>query len=382
MLMPDSPDDAAFRREVRSVIAATLPAGLREQTLRPPPAEILPWMKALAARNWLAPHWPARFGGPELSPARQMILIEEQVAAGCPEVSLQGVNHVAPILMKLGTPEQQARHLPPILAADTIWCQGYSEPESGSDLASLRCRAARDGDDLVIEGQKIWTTWAHYADWMYALVRTGASEPKQGGITFVLIDMRSPGIAIRPIRTIAGEDEFAQVTFSAVRVPVTNVVGAVDQGWKVATAVLDEERLRIGSPMQPMRALRRARAVAEATGALADAAYRDRLAAVSIDVEALKAAYRHGLELAAAGRMPGAESSFLKLFTTETLQRACDLLFEAAGAAAPGLRGIDTALGRLDVTELMMQARRATIYGGSSEVQRGILARRALNLPG
>ena len=318
------------------------------------------------------------------SAVQQVILMEEMARAGTPDFPTQGLNHIGPLLIARGTPAQQQRHLPAILSGDAIWCQGYSEPGSGSDLSSLRTRAevrgGADGDKLVINGHKIWTTWGHHADWMFALVRTSSADKPQHGITFVLIDMKTPGIRRRPIRTIAGDDEFAEVFFDDVAVPLDNVVGEIDKGWQVATAVLSEERLRIGSPAQALRARERLRMMLRAAPAGGvPHSVQGAAALAEVEVETLTAAYLEAAEAAEQGI--AADSSYLKLLATDTVHQLLDLVQRVAGPAAalrdPVRHGSDL----LDATEMFLQARRLGIYGGSSEVQRNIIATRVLGLP-
>ena len=384
MLRPESNADAAFRNEVRDWLATHAPDALRHRTFRPLPIEGMPWYRALSQRGWIAPHWPRAHGGMGASAVQQVILMEEMARAGTPDFPTQGLNHIGPLLIARGTPAQQQRHLPAILSGDAIWCQGYSEPGAGSDLSSLRTRAevrgGPDGDRLVINGHKIWTTWGHHADWMFALVRTTTAGKPQHGITFVLIDMKTPGIRRRPIRTIAGDDEFAEVFFDDVVVPLDNIVGEIDKGWQVATAVLSEERLRIGSPAQALRALERLRMMLRATPAdRVPPSVHEAAALVEVEVETLIAAYLEAAEAAEQGI--AADSSYLKLLATDAVHQLLDLVQRVAGPAAalrePVRRGEDL----LDATEMYLQARRLGIYGGSSEVQRNIIATRVLGLP-
>ena len=253
---PD-PVGEAFRQEVRAWIEQTLPADLRHLPTRPPFERAMWWHRELFKRGWIAPRWPKALGGMDAPLQQQIILMEELGRAGAPEISAQAISHVGPILMAFGSEPQKARHLPAMLSGDAVWCQGYSEPGAGSDLAGLRTSAARDGDELIINGQKIWTTWAHHADWMFALVRTDPAAIKQAGITFILMDMKTPGITVRSIRTIAGDDELAEVLFDNVRVPLDNVVGGIDNGWRVANALLAHERLQSSNPQKCVAALTR-----------------------------------------------------------------------------------------------------------------------------
>ena len=234
----DSAQDAKFRLEVRSWMAENLPEELRGWSTRPPREMIQPWHHKLFERGWIAPHWPKEYGGMEASISEQLILQEELGHAGAPILSRQALGHIGPILMRHGTDAQKAYHLPKMLSGEVMWCQGYSEPGSGSDLASLQTRGEVDGEEIVINGQKIWTTGGHFADWMYALVRTNPDAPKkQGGISMVLIDLKTPGISIRPIMTIADDEEFSEVFFDDVRIPFSNLVGELNDGWSVAKAL-------------------------------------------------------------------------------------------------------------------------------------------------
>ncbi len=378
----DSDDEKAFRAEVRAWVEASLPDDLRGLSTRPPFERAEWWFEQLAARGWVAPHWPKAHGGMEATINQQIILREELARAGAPELSAQGLNHIGPIIMEFGTDAQKAEHLPKILTGEINWCQGYSEPNSGSDLASLRTRAEAVGDHFVVNGQKIWTTWAHHSQWIFALVRTDPDAPrKQAGISFILIDLATPGITIRPIRTIAGDNEFAEVFFEDVRVPAENVVGEVNDGWRVANSLLAHERLGTSAPTWCIEALERARRVGRKNGMLDDPGFRDRLARAELETVGLSAMFSHAVGLTNAGRALGPDSSIMKIASTEALQRCVDLLFEAAAGEAAATGRIDTPDGPAEVAALMLQCRRATIYGGSSEIQRNIVAKRVLNLP-
>ena len=383
MFRDDSADEAEFRAEVRGWLEANLPAPLRGRTDRPPPDEIMPWYRALAARGWVAPHWPKQHGGMGASLAQQIVLTQELARLSAPQLPIQGINHIGPILMRFGTDAQKARHLPPILTGDAIWAQGYSEPGAGSDLASLSTRAELRDGGFVVTGGKIWQTWAHHADWMFTLVRTDpGAKARQAGISFVLIDLRTPGIEIRPIVTIAGEEEFSQVFLDGVEVPEENLVGELHGGWKVATALLATERMFTSNPQYALEAVERIKAVAERTGIDRDLAFRDRLAGLSIDITVQAAMFWQAVDLIAHGRELGPEGSTMKLVATENLQRATDLLVEAAGPWGADSGRIETGAGAVDATGIFLQSRRATIYGGSSEIQRNVLAKRVLGLPG
>ena len=378
----DNDEDRAFRLEVRDWLAGALPDRLRGLSTRPAFDDAQWWFKTLAARGWIAPHWPSEWGGMDASINQQIILREELARAGAPELSGQGLNHIGPILMRFATEAQKRRHLPKIITAEINWCQGYSEPNAGSDLASLTTRAAADGEDFVVNGQKIWTTWAHHSQWIFMLVRTDPDAPrKQAGISFLLVALDTPGITIRPIKTIAGDEEFAEVFFDDVRVPKSNLVGEINDGWRIANSLLAHERLGTASPSLCYDALERVRRLARANRLMDDGAFRDRLAAAELEVAGLAATYSHAVALARAGRSLGPDAAIMKIVSTETMQRVVDLLFETAGAEAAVTERIDTPDGPVGVAALMLQCRRATIYGGSSEIMRNIIARRVLAMP-
>jgi alkylation response protein AidB-like acyl-CoA dehydrogenase len=382
MFRHDSPAEAAFRAEVRTWLEANLPAALRGRTNRPPPAELMPWYRTLSRKGWIAPHWPKEYGGMGATLNEQIIMTEELARVGAPQLPAQGLNHIGPILIEFATEAQKARHLPPIIAGTVIWAQGYSEPSAGSDLASLATRATLEGNHFVVHGQKIWTTWGHHSDWMFALVRTDPqAQPRHAGISFLLLDLHSPGIKIRPIKTIAGDEEFSEVFFDHVIVPAENLVGKLNDGWRIANALLGHERLGTSNPQFALMAIERIKTMARASGVMADPAFQDRLAAASINVTTLAALFSHAVELTNRQQSLGPESSIIKIFGSELLQALNDLLIEAAGGHASTEKPIATDFGVVDVSTPFLQVRRATIYGGSSEIQRNIVARRVLNLP-
>ena len=382
MFRRDTAVEAQFRMEVRTWLEANLPLALRGRTTRPPPAELMPWYRTLSRKGWIAPHWPKQYGGMGATLNEQLIMTEEMARIGAPHLPAQGLNHIGPILMEFGTAAQKAQHLPPIIAGTVIWAQGYSEPGAGSDLASLATRATLTGDHFVVRGHKIWTTWAHHSDWMFALVRTDPqAQPRHAGISFLLIDLHSPGIRIRPIKTIVGDEEFSEVFLDDVIVPVENLLGKLHDGWRIANALLGHERLATSNPQFSLMALERIKTMARTSGIIADPAFQDRLAAASINVMALSALFSHAVELTNQEKSPGPESSVIKIVACELLQALNDLLIEAAGGHAPADKPIASNFGEVDVAAAFLQSRRATIYGGSSEIQRNVLARRVLNLP-
>ncbi|MBT6426958.1 MAG: acyl-CoA dehydrogenase [Rhodospirillaceae bacterium] len=378
----DSKEDAVFRAEVRTWLAENLPDNLRNWATRPPPELIRPWHKQLYEKGWIAPHWKKIYGGMEATLNQQLILLEEFGSAGAPIISRQALGHIGPILMEYGTEEQKAQHLPKMLTGEVHWCQGYSEPNAGSDLASLRTRADLDGDHFVVNGQKIWTTWGHHAHWMFALVRTDQDAPrKQAGISMILIDLATEGITIRPIRTIADDDEFAEVFFDDVRVPQENIVGEVNDGWRLAKALLDHERIGNASPQFAIDSLDMLKRLARSTGAINDPVFKEKLIRVELDVLAQSAVVAHSVELANANRQIGASSSFIKLLGTNTAQAVGDLMLEAAGQRGAELDAFDTPEGPVEVSGFFREARRNSIYGGTSEIQRTVIAKRVLGLP-
>ncbi|GIW18361.1 acyl-CoA dehydrogenase [Tepidiforma sp.] len=377
----------ALRKEVRDFLAGALPnrgTGPVRPTSQENWEEQLAFNKQLAKKGWIAPAWPKEYGGLGWSHINQMIFSEELSYAGAPDGGrVFNVGMIGPTLIVHGTPEQKAEHLPRITNAEVIWCQGYSEPGAGSDLASLQTRAVRDGDDYVVNGQKIWTTGAHHADWCFLLVRTDPDAPKHKGISFLLVDMKTPGITVRPLVNMAGYHEFNEVFFEDVRVPVRNRVGEENRGWYVAMTLLDFERSNVASIAANQRQLEllmqlwRERRTGEA--------YRDvlrhRLADLWVANETGRLlAYRIAW-MQEAGRIPNYEASVIKVFATELAQRITNFgvnLFGPAGALEPDSK-YAVANGVFEKGHLVNVA--PTIYSGSSEIQRNIIAQRGLGLP-
>ncbi len=381
MLREETPAQSAFRSEVRRWLEANLPGELRHASGRLTPPELITWFRKMADRGWAAPHWPREWGGIDAAPVEQIILIEELARIGAPDLPAQGLTHISPILIRYGTDEQKREHLEKARTGEAIWAQGYSEPGSGSDLRSLRTKAAIDGDKLVVNGHKIWTTGAHYADWLYVLVRTGEDRKARDSITLVLVDAKTKGIKPRAIRTLAGDDELCEVFFDDVVVPLKNVVGKIGDGWTVGTALLAEERIRSGTPIHALRALSRLKLAAHATGADKDPWVLDRMAQAEIEVMALEAAYLEALELQKAGEAEAEDSSRLKLFGAEATQFVLEVLQEVSGAHAAVRAPRVTYAETPDFSQAFMQSRRLSIRGGTNEIQRGIIAMRALGLP-
>ena len=374
-------DDEAFRRTVRDFFSQHYPEELRYPKRRLRWAEVKPWFMSLSDNGWAAPGWPVQFGGMGLAPDKLIAFIEEQEKWGVARTPDMGLTMVGPLLIRYGTEEQRAQYLPRILSGDHIWAQGYSEPNAGSDLASLRTEAVDDGADFIVNGQKTWATLAQDATHIFLLARTEKGVKKQEGISFLLVDAATPGISIRAIRNIAGNEDFCEIFFENVRVPQANLVGERTAGWKIAKALLTFERIFLGSPKQSQYALARVREAAALLGLSADAGFQDRLTQLELDAADLNALYARFVAQFKRGEALGAEVSMLKLWGTETFSRISDLLLEVTGSAG-GLPGdIPAGEGAINALTSFYNARPATIYGGSSEVQRNILAAQVLSLP-
>lgn len=390
-----SDDELAFRQEVRAFLSEALPDDLRQKMIERRHLgkdDIVRWQRILNARGWATPHWPVEHGGRAWTPAQRYIFQEEMALAHAPEGSPFNVNMIGPIICKFGTDAQQARFLKRIANIDDWWCQGFSEPGAGSDLAALKTKAVRDGDDYIVNGQKIWTTQAQYADWMFALVRTDPSAKKQAGITFLLIDMRTPGIIVRPIETIDGEHDANEVFFDNVRVPVENRIGEENKGWDYAKHLLGAERsgiARIGLSKERLLQLRAIVATLAAEGRLTDGEVRrfnHKLTEAEVDLRALEltqlrvvAADAHG------GGAPGA-ASILKVRGTEIQQRMTELVVELAGPLGLGVADLvasndEAADGWAEAAApFYFNMRKVSIFGGANEIQKNIIAKTVLGL--
>ena len=378
----DDPDDRAFRHEVRAWIAQNLPGGLCNRSARIDPPELKPWHRQLYERGWIAPHWPKEHGGMGATLTQQIILFEEISRVGAPTPYPHGLNFIGPLIIDAGTAEQKARHLPPILTGEITWCQGYSESGAGSDLASLTTRAELDGGSFVVNGHKMWTTNGHFADWMFALVRTDPkAQPRHAGISMLLIDLKSPGITVRPIQTIKGDAEFAEEFFVDVRVPREDLLGALNDGWKVANRLLGSERFTTGHPRNAAVLLNRARQVAELTGAIREAAFLQKLAALEIDLLAFSAYYRHAAALHGEKRAPFSMAPVIKIVGGELGQRASELLVDAAERYGPLVEDMTIGNHVVNPAADMFEMRRVTVGSGAVEIQRNIIAKRVLGLP-
>ncbi|HEX2800863.1 MAG TPA: acyl-CoA dehydrogenase family protein [Phenylobacterium sp.] len=395
-----SPEENAFREEVRAFIRDNYPADLRaaqDAGVRLTKDQYLAWHRVLAKKGWVAPSWPVEFGGTGWTPTQKYIWSEELARADALPVLPYGVSMLAPVLYTFGTAEQKAKFLPGIYSGDVWWCQGYSEPGAGSDLASLKTKAERvtadDGKEYyIVNGQKTWTTLGQFADWGFFLVRTDPEAKPQAGISFLLIDMTSPGVSVRPIITLEGGHEVNDVFLDNVKVPVENRIYEENKGWTCAKALLAHERSGIAGVARSKRGLEKLRSMAtsersDAGGSLlSDAFFRRKVAELEIDLTALEFTELRTLAGESSGKGPGPESSILKIKGTEIQQRLQELALEAAGHyGAPFLHGLghNAQIGpdyAVDVAGAMFNGRKTSIYGGSNEIQRNIIAKLVLGL--
>jgi alkylation response protein AidB-like acyl-CoA dehydrogenase len=388
-----TPDQLAFRDEVRHWIAGAMPPAIQRKADAGASFshdESMHWHRILFEKGWVAPNWPAAFGGTGWDVAQRTIFSDEIVRANTPELSPFGLTMVGPLIIQFGSDEQKRRFLPKILSGDEVWCQGYSEPNSGSDLASLQLRADKDGDDYVLNGQKTWTTYAQYADWIFVLCRTAPGGKKQEGISFLLADVKNtPGITVKPFLTTGGTYAFSETWFADARVPQKNRVGPENGGWSMAKALLGHERTTIGGVAESGKWLVRAKRVARntpvGTGTLfEDPAFRRRIARLEMRFRAVEMANLRTLSAAQLGRAPGAESSILKIVGTELHQQLTELTMDAMGHAALGwFDSPEEALpdGERWVASQFNYLRANTIYGGSNEIQKNIISKHILGLP-
>jgi hypothetical protein len=372
--------DEAFRDEVRRFLETEYPPELRDPPRRLHWSEGRAWFAKIQAKGWVAPGWPREFGGLGLSAGKQIILVEEYERNGVARLPDMGVLMLGPLLIRFGTDAQRQRFLPKILAGEHIWCQGYSEPGAGSDLASLRTEAVLDGDHFVVNGQKIWTTLATDANWIFCLVRTDKTAKKQNGISFLLIDMTTPGVTVRPIINLGLHDEFCEVFFDSVRVPRANLVGEPNQGWTMAKALLGFERIHLGSPRQSSLALRRLKILAQRLGVFDDPEFQERYTRMRLDLADHTILYESFVTMLRRGEPLGADVSMLKIHQSELCQRITDFMLEIAGENAGLLHPMEGNR-QTHPAGQFIDARPYTIYGGSSEIQRNILAKNVLGLP-
>jgi alkylation response protein AidB-like acyl-CoA dehydrogenase len=381
-----SPEESAFRDEVRTWIRESLPDELRDKVLdyrELTKDNLLRWHRILAKKGWVAPFWPQEWGGTGWTVVQRYIFEEECGAAGCPPVVAFGVRMCAPVLLRFGTDAQKQRFLPRIYRGDDFWVQGYSEPGAGSDLASLKTRAVRQGDEYVVTGQKLWTTLGHYGDWIFCLVRTDTkTEKRQDGISFLLIDMKTPGITVRPIVLMDQGHEVNEVFFDEVKVPAENLVHEENKGWTVAKYLLGYERMGTGNIAVSKRELARVKKMAGPL--LDDPRFRDRLSRVEVELMALEITNMRFLDQLRGGRPPGAEVSLLKIKGTEIQQAITELAMQTAGPFTQAFRPVNGEAGFDRLTASLVprycNVRKATIYAGSNEIQRNIIAKATLGL--
>jgi alkylation response protein AidB-like acyl-CoA dehydrogenase len=387
-----APEDIAFRDEVRAFFAEAYDAELqaRLNNLETFKDAVIDWQKRLYKQGWIAPGWPKEYGGTGWNATQKFIYETERTAAGIRDVIPFGLNMVGPVIYAFGNDEQKQRFLPGILQSDDWWCQGYSEPGAGSDLASLKTKAVREGDEYVVTGAKIWTSYAQYADWIFCLVRTNSEGKKQEGISFLLIDMKSRGIKVNPIVSIDNHHSLNEVEFNEVRVPVANLIGEQDKGWTYAKALLAHERTAIAGVADSKRNLAQtkefaAREINGGKSLLSDPLFQKRLSDIEIELMALEFTELRVLASVASGGAPGAESSLLKIKGTEMQQAVQELRMDVA-AYYQGVLPNDLSPEQLgndfgsQARQSYMYGRASTIYGGSNEVQKNIIAKAVLGL--
>jgi alkylation response protein AidB-like acyl-CoA dehydrogenase len=393
-----TPEEQAFRDEVRAFVRASLPHDIARKVLEHKELakeDYVRWQKILHQQGWMAPGWPVEHGGVAWTGVQRHIFDDECAEAGAPRVLPFGVNMVGPVIIAFGSPWQKQHYLPRILSSEDWWCQGYSEPGAGSDLASLKTRAQREGDHFVVTGQKTWTTLAQHADMIFCLVRTASGGKRQEGISFLLIDMRSPGVTVRPIVTLDGGQEVNEVWFENVKVPVENLVGEENRGWTYAKFLLAHERSGIAGVGASKRELQGLKYIAsqERQGdrpLIEDTRFRDKIARLEIDLMALEITNLRMLAAEKEGKPPGAEVSMLKIKGTEIQQGLTELMMEAVGPyVLPYLpaQWSDHWLGERvgpdyagPLAARYFNMRKTSIYGGSNEIQRNIIAQHILGL--
>jgi alkylation response protein AidB-like acyl-CoA dehydrogenase len=397
MQLEFSPEELAFQQEVRTFIAENYPEKLRsvqDEGHDLSKEDFLSWHRILAKKGWIAPAWPVEYGGTGWTPTQRFIWSEELAHADCVGTMPFGLSMVGPVIYTFGTPDQKAKFLPGILSGDDWWCQGYSEPGAGSDLASLRTKAVRDGGHYVVNGQKTWTTMAQHADWGFFLVRTDPDAKQQEGISFLLIDMKSPGVTVRPIITLGGEHEVNEVWLEDVRVPVENRVYEENKGWTCAKFLLAHERTGIAAVARSKRGVEKIKEIArtEMDGdkpLLANAFFKRKISELEIDLTALEFTELRSLAGVASGKGPGPESSLLKIKGSEIQQRITELALEAVGHyGAPYFRGFGEGDNEHPIgpdyahraAPTYFNTRKTTIYGGSNEIQRNIIAKMVLGI--
>ncbi|MBI2761156.1 MAG: acyl-CoA dehydrogenase family protein [Chloroflexi bacterium] len=392
----DTPVEAAFRGQVRAFIDANLPSAWGapdEMTMYgggdDPERQAFykQWQKALGNKGWIAPHWPVEYGGAGMTPGEQFIFNEEMALSRAPQVGGMGVQMIGPTIILYGNDEQKAEHLPKITSGEVSWCQGYSEPGAGSDLASLQTRAVRDGDDYVVNGQKIWSSGAHRADWMFMLARTDPDAPKHRGISMLLFPMKTPGIQIQPLIDMSGDHVFNQEYFDNVRVPVKNRIGEENRGWYVGATLLDFERSGIGGSISMRHTVddvaRFAKEASESGSVpvrMTDSVKAE-LAERAIEADIVKLFSYRIISMQKRGQVPNYEASVNKMFRSETQQRLAQTGMKLLGLYANVDRGGRYAAMKGRISHMYLSSVSATIAAGTSEIQRNIIATRGLGLP-
>lgn len=394
-----TPEELAFQEEVRTFLEQEFPKEMKakvDANIRLSKEEAVRWQKILYKKGWAAPNWPEEYGGTGWTATQKYIFATEMGLIGAPEPVAFGMKMVAPVIMSYGTEEQKKRFLPDILESNVWWCQGYSEPNSGSDLASLKTTAVREGDEYIVNGNKTWNTYGQYADWIFCLVRTDSTVKKQEGISFLLIDMKSPGISLKPIVLLDGHAEVNEVFFDDVRVPAENLIGEENKGWTYAKLLLTHERTNIAGVPRSKRRLQALKRTAAATddgfGGMMDqnASFRQKLTAVEIQLQALEYAELRTLAALSVGKAPGPESSILKIVGTELAQKMDEMFVELAGYHClpfvpeqfeDGFQGEAIGPGTTAATALTyFNMRKLSIFGGSNEIQRNIISKAVLGL--
>lgn len=364
--------------------------GGRNATYKNPQSKL--WLDRMAAKGWTCPTWPAEYGGGGLSKDEALILADELRRIGArPALSSFGISMLGPVLLEYGTHQQKLEHIPKIVRGEIRWCQGYSEPGAGSDLAALGTKAVLDGDEYVINGSKVWTSYANLSDWIFCLVRTDSEVPKHVGISFILFDMTSPGVTTRPIQLISGSSPFCETFFDNVRVPAANLVGRLNDGWTIAKRLLQHERTMISSfglaggnidrGANVMTLEGAARHYRGDSGRISDPVLRDRIAQYRIDAEAFALTSRRSLEEAKAAQGPNATSSMLKYYGCELNKRRYELMLQAMGVQGLGWEGEGFSQDEISLTREWLRSKANSIEGGTAEVQLNIIAKRVLGLP-
>lgn len=395
MQLQFTPEQDAFRLEVRAFVKAHLPADIRRKVelgLRLEHADYVTWFRILQARGWLTPGWPVQHGGPGWSHVQRYIFDEETLLGGAPRIIASGIQMLAPVLLAFGTEAQKQQYLPDILASNTWWAQGFSEPGAGSDLAAVRTTAVLepDGKHFVVNGHKVWTSYAHWCSMMFALVKTDPNAAKpQEGISFLLIDMKSPGLTVRPIRMLEGGNDLNECYLDNVRVPVENLVGELHKGWSYGKYLLGHERTGIAGIGSCKQQLARARALADRQGLGEDALLQNKLMQFEVELMALEFTALRLLSAHQQSKTPGVEASMLKVRGTELRQAIFETLVDIAGpdavpfsAEAQFLEHLDAAAQDESLATLAancLDSRKLTIYGGTNEVQRNLIAKATLD---